>query len=333
MNCAVTLAKLGSAGKQPKLTAWLGAFTSGPSSKPPAPAWAEPSSQTAPAIPSPPGLDHAATDTACSTASRANSLGLAPAAGGDSAATAARQQPSSITRKGSGARAGWGKHGARAGQTSLRAFMQRPPAATLNPASATVPGDSTSTNAGLLDGFAPASVSDPQHQEATVRQSDVGLASSSEAQVLCQLLARGDSEQSSFGSASQMRAPEEQAGPDLQLASERGLKRKGPLTEGCDMQQRAAAMRGAGSAVLFESHQQAAVEAGAKFDAFNSSQSNVPGSQASANAASDAGKAAVTAAWSKIQSKMKAPKCRGHSEDCVIREVKKNGPNKGTAER
>jgi len=58
-----------------------------------------------------------------------------------------------------------------------------------------------------------------------------------------------------------------------------------------------------------------------------SSQSDAFGSQSSS--AADAGKAAVTAAWSKIQNKMKAPKCKGHGEDCVIREVKKNGPNKG----
>jgi len=57
------------------------------------------------------------------------------------------------------------------------------------------------------------------------------------------------------------------------------------------------------------------------------SQSDAFGSQR--NSAADAGKAAVTAAWSKIQNKMKAPKCKGHGEDCVIREVKKNGPNKG----
>lgn len=43
----------------------------------------------------------------------------------------------------------------------------------------------------------------------------------------------------------------------------------------------------------------------------------------------DAEKAAATEAWQRIHSKMKAPKCKGHSEDCVIREVKKNGPNKG----
>ena len=43
----------------------------------------------------------------------------------------------------------------------------------------------------------------------------------------------------------------------------------------------------------------------------------------------DAEKAAATEAWQRIHSKMKAPKCKGHSEDCVIREVKKSGPNKG----
>ena len=40
-------------------------------------------------------------------------------------------------------------------------------------------------------------------------------------------------------------------------------------------------------------------------------------------------KAAATEAWQRIHTKMKAPKCKGHNEDCVIREVKKNGPNKG----
>lgn len=43
----------------------------------------------------------------------------------------------------------------------------------------------------------------------------------------------------------------------------------------------------------------------------------------------DVDKAAATEAWQRIHTKMKAPRCKGHSEDCVIREVKKNGPNKG----
>ena len=43
----------------------------------------------------------------------------------------------------------------------------------------------------------------------------------------------------------------------------------------------------------------------------------------------DTEKAAATEAWQRIHTKMKAPRCKGHGEDCVIREVKKNGPNKG----
>ena len=34
-------------------------------------------------------------------------------------------------------------------------------------------------------------------------------------------------------------------------------------------------------------------------------------------------------AWNKIKERMKPPKCRGHNEDCVIRQVKKKGPNHG----
>lgn len=37
----------------------------------------------------------------------------------------------------------------------------------------------------------------------------------------------------------------------------------------------------------------------------------------------------AAAAWRTIQEKMKPPKCRGHNEECVIRQVKKKGPNFG----
>ena len=40
-------------------------------------------------------------------------------------------------------------------------------------------------------------------------------------------------------------------------------------------------------------------------------------------------RATAAAAWQQIHKKMKPPKCGGHKEDCVIREVKKPGPNKG----
>ena len=39
--------------------------------------------------------------------------------------------------------------------------------------------------------------------------------------------------------------------------------------------------------------------------------------------------AAAKAAWSRIQESAKPPLCGGHQEPCVIREVKKKGPNKG----
>lgn len=34
-------------------------------------------------------------------------------------------------------------------------------------------------------------------------------------------------------------------------------------------------------------------------------------------------------AWNKIKDRMKPPKCKGHNEDCVIRQVKKKGKNHG----
>lgn len=43
------------------------------------------------------------------------------------------------------------------------------------------------------------------------------------------------------------------------------------------------------------------------------------------------GRTEAAAAWRSIQQKMKPPKCAGHGEACVIRQVKKAGPNKGAA--
>ena len=40
-------------------------------------------------------------------------------------------------------------------------------------------------------------------------------------------------------------------------------------------------------------------------------------------------KPSAVEAWNKIKDKMKPPKCKGHNEDCVIRQVKKKGPNNG----
>lgn len=37
----------------------------------------------------------------------------------------------------------------------------------------------------------------------------------------------------------------------------------------------------------------------------------------------------LTEEWKSLFEKLKPPLCNGHGESCVIREVKKNGPNKG----
>lgn len=39
--------------------------------------------------------------------------------------------------------------------------------------------------------------------------------------------------------------------------------------------------------------------------------------------------ASAKAAWKQIQQRMRPPLCKGHSEPCVIRQVKKGGPNQG----
>lgn len=38
---------------------------------------------------------------------------------------------------------------------------------------------------------------------------------------------------------------------------------------------------------------------------------------------------AAKAVWKEIQERMKPPLCKGHAEPCVIRQVKKGGPNQG----
>jgi hypothetical protein len=41
---------------------------------------------------------------------------------------------------------------------------------------------------------------------------------------------------------------------------------------------------------------------------------------------------AAKAVWREIQERMKPPLCKGHSEPCVIRQVKKGGPNQGKSD-
>ncbi|KAK9830809.1 hypothetical protein WJX74_008240 [Apatococcus lobatus] len=54
----------------------------------------------------------------------------------------------------------------------------------------------------------------------------------------------------------------------------------------------------------------------------------LPASQ-EASEASQSSASAAAHAWKQIQQRMQAPKCKGHNEDCVIRQVKKSGANQG----
>lgn len=331
-----------SAGKQRKLTAWLGAGTAETSSKPTAPAQSVFDSQPVPVLSFQGGLGQSATDTASQATTRANFL---TTLGTGSAAASGRYLPSSFTRKGSGVKAGPGKPGGKAGQTSLRAFMQRPAAAataianaattpnavapSMHPVPRASHGSSTAASAGLLDAAAEGS-SDSQGHKTAPRQTSVGtVRHSSGAQDVAQLPEQDCPQLSSLSTMSQSHSLDAPLCTLQQPASDRGQKRTGALANDVNIEQYADEQHIPESATVSKSHQQAAV--GAVVSAVSSSQSSVsaPESQPSLSAASDADKAAVSAAWSKIQSKMKAPKCRGHNEDCVIREVKKNGPNKG----
>ena len=276
-------------------------------------------------------------DTASQAPTRASSLTVA--ASTDSVAASGRHLPSSFTRKGSGAKAAPSKLGGKAGQTSLRAFMQRPAADLTTVAdAATAPNavvqsivsvprashsnsNSTPACVGLL-GAAPADPSDLQKHETAVRPS--GTISGSSGAAHSTHLPKQDCSQ--LSSLSQLHSLDSPFGTSKQLAPDRGQKRTHALAHDLNTEQHAEEQHRPGSTTVLISHQQLDR---AGVNAVSSSQSSVPESQSSVNVAADTEKAAVTAAWSKIQSKMKAPKCRGHSEDCVIREVKKNGLNKG----
>ena len=300
------------AGKQRKLTAWLGAVSAKPSSKPTACAQPDFDSQPAPAFSPQAGLSHAG--TVFQSPSRADSPTTAACT--DSAAASGRHLLSSFTRKSSGVRAGSGKLGGKTGQTSLRAFMQRPAAdaaAKANAASASnaveqsinsVPmanhSNSTAACVTLL-GIAPTGSSDSQDHKTAIKQSDAGaIPGSSGAQHSAQLPKQDYPQLSSPSTLSELHSLDAISGTSEQLAPDRGQKRSFAPAHDLDIEKQRP-----------------------------DSASTFPESQPDVSTALDTEKAAVTAAWSKIQSKMKAPKCRGHNEDCVIREVKKNGPNKG----
>ena len=327
-----------SAGKQRKLTAWLGSLSAD-------------SSQSQPALSShdinTEMLQTSNTDKttfAASSPKLPQASSLSTVSGKDIAASV-RQPPVSLTRKGSGARAGASKRGAKVGQTSLKSFMQRSPAASVNAASASTaimqrpfaaatvtasaldPGDSTSALVGLLE-TAPVGPSAPQEESDSRGQFGSGaaaeppVAESSATQLLHQPALQRSSQQSDLDAAQQ--DPDQHAQP---AADSRQKRCHAAISAGLQAEHLGHATNRTSSAALLETGDATGINtlsgpaSSAQRDASDSSECLI----------ADVGKAAATAAWSKIHSKMKAPKCKGHNEDCVIREVKKNGPNKGEA--
>lgn len=320
-----------SAGKQRKLTAWLGSLTADPLQSQPGPSSCDITTDVLQAS----NIDTNASEASSLKVAQASSVSTA--SGKEGIAASVWQLPVSLTRKGSGARPGLSRRGARVGQTSLKSFMQRPPAATANAASASnaimqcpsaaatvtasalVTGDSTPALAGLL-GAAPAGLSATQEESDSQVQPDLDpLPGPSNTQLLHQPLQKS-SQMSTLHAAQQQ--PLANALPAAENAQERS---HAALTAEPQAQEPGHATHGTTSAALLGAGQASAMNA--LSDPLSLAQRVASESSDSLNA--DVGKAAATAAWSKIHSKMKAPKCKGHGEDCVIREVKKNGPNKG----
>ncbi len=286
------------AGKQRKLTSWLG----GPASEGP----------TQSSLPD--TNNSCQDDVLIATSSRSHHVATpassapAPAEATSSAAPTAMPRAcfSAFTRKGSGSKAG--KQGGKAGQTSLRSFLQQAPAsqstAATTPAIQAAPSAFTSTFVQVAPGK-PSSSSMAEgslHSTATCTSQRVTIQPSLEYHPLQAELSQ-------------------QAQRDPQQAANAG----GVVNSTAAQQQDTILLQQPHSAAQLSSVQTGAVDS--RLGPVRLPQNNVFESQSSG--ATDADKAAATAAWSKIHSKMKAPKCKGHGEDCVIREVKKNGPNKG----
>ncbi len=223
-----------------------------------------------------------------------------------------------VSRKGSGSRAG--AKGSKAGQTNLRTFLQQRPAAVTTTATATCAKAAASATAAAMSsmiqtatpaaaGVSPVTALPVTAMSVTAMSHDPPMS------------ARSAEVRSAVPAASVDPAIPQQAGADLQHAEAADRQ----MSNDPALEQEAGPPQGISLASALSHSQAEAADPSAR--SAQSSQSDAFGSQS--NSAADAGKAAVTAAWSRIQNKMKAPKCKGHGEDCVIREVKKNGPNKG----
>lgn len=288
-------------GKQRKLTAWLGGATtdtqsqsqlsSAPSKLSSQPCTHDTTHHST--LPSPSNSNSVLPSTA-----EQISLPMPQCSTGNAAVSTLPKAFSSFTRKGSGSRTG--TKGGKSGQTSLRAFLQHPPAAST---CATVDGSATSAEGNAAPMVPTHAASAPIAAHA---DDPISAPQSSEA---------------------------DSAGPTvdlhLKIRQQPGFTELLPAAP-ADMQGSSALPQDAVTNALQGSGSDQGGATYAGLGSVYSCETDIVGSQTSG--AADADKAAVTAAWSKIHSKMKAPKCKGHGEDCVIREVKKNGPNKGDSE-
>ena len=227
-----------------------------------------------------------------------------------------------FSRKGSSTGSKAGTRGGKAGQTNLRTFLQQRPAAVTTTATAT---------SAKADATANAAATSSTHTIQTATPAAAGASPVTALPVTAMsVTAMSHDPQMSAGSADEKSAvPAASVHPVMPQQAGAGLQNAGAADR--QMSSDPALEHEAGishsTSLASMPSQVEAKAADPSSRSTQSSQSNAFGSQSSS--AADAGKAAVTAAWSKIQNKMKAPKCKGHGEDCVIREVKKNGPNKG----
>ena len=288
-------------GKQRKLTAWLGGASTDTQS--------QPQLSSAPSkLSSQPSIHDTTHHSTLPSASNSNTVSSSMAEQAslpvpqystvNAAVSTLPKAFSSFTRKGSGSKLG--TKGGKSGQTNLRAFLQHPPAAS-NCSTAAVSATSAEGTAAPMAPIYAASAPIAAHADDPISAPQSSLVDS--------------------------------AKPIVDLHSKAhhqpGFTELLPAAP-ADMQGSSALPRGAVTNALQGSSSDQGGSTYAGLGSGHSCETDIIGSQSSG--AADADKAAVTAAWSKIHSKMKAPKCKGHGEDCVIREVKKNGPNKGDSD-
>ena len=297
------------AGKQRKLTAWLGSITNENQTQ----SRLDVSSQPPLVDPNSTHRTHAPTVTNDRAASQCTttepSLNAAEAVS-SAAPSALLRAFSSFTRRGSGS-----KGSNKASQTSLRSFLQQAPVAA---AALTTPIQQS------LAGQNPSLLPNLSQSSSTVVSDAAQAGVHAPVFPLTNVTHAATAQKSMWLKA--------EAAADTTQVSEAhvDLSQDAASTKPQDTLQRRSS-----NTELKTQEQQAGTQSGATPGlgqndvGFTSAVPSEVDASSQSGSAPDADKAAVTAAWSRIQSQMKAPKCKGHGEDCVIREVKKSGPNKG----